>query len=243
MKNIAYLCNAFRKQRELSSAGSERLPYKQRVGGSNPSAPTEKRDDFKIVSFFFVYATLSRAAKIRIIRRLNIFHKTGKPRRNAALSSATCSFGAPTAFNELSAEVCGPQPRPLQTREKRNICGSKNVRLDAPRDGQQPRSQTPSRHSSLETAYLAPRQGIDIIPQFVAVGSAAITIIGRQYMPLTKGTKIILAARLQKQSALRAFIVLAPHGIARRAADIAAVKQVQFSSLKECSRNMRKQDE
>ena len=24
----------------LSSAGSERLPYKQRVGGSNPSAPT-----------------------------------------------------------------------------------------------------------------------------------------------------------------------------------------------------------
>ncbi len=31
----------------LSSAGSERLPYKQRVGGSNPSAPT------KIKSIFF----------------------------------------------------------------------------------------------------------------------------------------------------------------------------------------------
>ena len=27
-------------KRALSSAGSERLPYKQRVGGSNPSAPT-----------------------------------------------------------------------------------------------------------------------------------------------------------------------------------------------------------
>ena len=27
-------------RRALSSAGSERLPYKQRVGGSNPSAPT-----------------------------------------------------------------------------------------------------------------------------------------------------------------------------------------------------------
>jgi hypothetical protein len=26
---------------ELSSAGSEHLPYKQRVGGSNPSAPTK----------------------------------------------------------------------------------------------------------------------------------------------------------------------------------------------------------
>ena len=66
MKNIAYLCNAFRKQRELSSAGSERLPYKQRVGGSNPSAPTENETISKS-SRFFVYATLSRAAKFRII--------------------------------------------------------------------------------------------------------------------------------------------------------------------------------
>ena len=30
----------FWQERALSSAGSERLPYKQRVGGSNPSAPT-----------------------------------------------------------------------------------------------------------------------------------------------------------------------------------------------------------
>ena len=38
----AYLCIAFeRKRGALSSAGSERLPYKQRVGGSNPSAPTK----------------------------------------------------------------------------------------------------------------------------------------------------------------------------------------------------------
>ena len=29
----------------LSSAGSERLPYKQRVGGSNPSAPTKNNRD------------------------------------------------------------------------------------------------------------------------------------------------------------------------------------------------------
>ena len=48
-----YLCTRFREgnmivttitknftRRALSSAGSERLPYKQRVGGSNPSAPT-----------------------------------------------------------------------------------------------------------------------------------------------------------------------------------------------------------
>ena len=30
--------------RAFSSAGSERLPYKQRVGGSNPSTPTRHTD-------------------------------------------------------------------------------------------------------------------------------------------------------------------------------------------------------
>ena len=32
------------KFRAFSSAGSEHLPYKQRVGGSNPSTPTIKAD-------------------------------------------------------------------------------------------------------------------------------------------------------------------------------------------------------
>src|SRR5438045_1912120 len=36
---LNYLCSP--QKRELSSAGSEHLPYKQRVGGSNPSAPTK----------------------------------------------------------------------------------------------------------------------------------------------------------------------------------------------------------
>ena len=35
--------------RELSSVGSERLPYKQRVGGSNPSAPTRLQPSRKMV--------------------------------------------------------------------------------------------------------------------------------------------------------------------------------------------------
>ena len=38
--------------REHSSAGSEHLPYKQRVRGSNPFAPTENEYDFG--SYFFV---------------------------------------------------------------------------------------------------------------------------------------------------------------------------------------------
>ena len=39
-EKLSYLCNRLRKVRALSSAGLEHLPYKQRVGGSNPSAPT-----------------------------------------------------------------------------------------------------------------------------------------------------------------------------------------------------------
>ena len=40
LEGNAYFCTAFKKRRALSSVGSERLPYKQRVGGSNPSVPT-----------------------------------------------------------------------------------------------------------------------------------------------------------------------------------------------------------
>jgi hypothetical protein len=37
-------------KRELSSAGSEHLPYKQRVTGSNPVAPTQYRQGFQRIS-------------------------------------------------------------------------------------------------------------------------------------------------------------------------------------------------
>ena len=49
-----YLCNPFWKDREweFSSAGSEHLPYKQRVGGSNPSTPTSSPEYFG--TFFYV---------------------------------------------------------------------------------------------------------------------------------------------------------------------------------------------
>ena len=39
-----------RKRGALSSAGSEHLPYKQRVGGSNPSAPTTDSFFFRIMA-------------------------------------------------------------------------------------------------------------------------------------------------------------------------------------------------
>ena len=39
-KKTPYLCTRLQKARAFSSAGLEHLPYKQRVGGSNPSTPT-----------------------------------------------------------------------------------------------------------------------------------------------------------------------------------------------------------
>jgi hypothetical protein len=40
------------KKGELSSAGSEHLPYKQRVTGSNPVAPTENKRVSEMELFF-----------------------------------------------------------------------------------------------------------------------------------------------------------------------------------------------
>ena len=44
-------------EREISSAGSEHLPYKQGVGGSNPSSPTNKKPR-KICEAFCFYRNL-----------------------------------------------------------------------------------------------------------------------------------------------------------------------------------------
>ena len=48
---LSYICTRNSAKGELSSAGSERLPYKQRVGGSNPSAPTRLQPSRKMVFF------------------------------------------------------------------------------------------------------------------------------------------------------------------------------------------------
>ena len=41
------------QKREFSSAGSEHLPYKQRVGGSNPSTPTQYQQGFQVIEALF----------------------------------------------------------------------------------------------------------------------------------------------------------------------------------------------
>ena len=55
---ISYLCTPNSK-REFSSAGSEHLPYKQRVGGSNPSTPTDKRS---LMAAFYHFIPYNNAA-------------------------------------------------------------------------------------------------------------------------------------------------------------------------------------
>ena len=46
---LSYICTRNSAKGELSSVGSERLPYKQRVGGSNPSVPTRLQPSRKMV--------------------------------------------------------------------------------------------------------------------------------------------------------------------------------------------------
>ena len=52
-----YLCNRLRQVRAFSSAGLEHLPYKQRVGGSNPSTPTIKQSLTKKFVRLFLFLT------------------------------------------------------------------------------------------------------------------------------------------------------------------------------------------
>ena len=59
-------CTTFASQnkgtREFSSAGLEHLPYKQRVGGSNPSTPTKqtKQEGIERYPLFFVCNTIGK---------------------------------------------------------------------------------------------------------------------------------------------------------------------------------------
>ncbi len=52
LKKTATFAHA-KQQREYSSAGSEHLPYKQRVLGSNPCTPTKKMKQLQRCDCFF----------------------------------------------------------------------------------------------------------------------------------------------------------------------------------------------
>ena len=72
-----YLCNRLRKARAFSSAGLEHLPYKQRVGGSNPSTPTGVFPRGSVFGqtagiFFCPYVNLNHLFRIHILLKKSV---------------------------------------------------------------------------------------------------------------------------------------------------------------------------
>ena len=54
------------KKREFSSAGSEHLPYKQRVTGSNPVTPTLKINHLRVKCKWFFMRFTKKHTKIGV---------------------------------------------------------------------------------------------------------------------------------------------------------------------------------
>ena len=81
-KNRSTFASLSEKERAFSSAGSEHLPYKQRVGGSNPSTPTLPRPlpaVFFIIQHFTILKTNTHLffhRKIPTILYICILNKT-----------------------------------------------------------------------------------------------------------------------------------------------------------------------
>ena len=68
---MSYLCTRLRQVRAFSSAGLEHLPYKQRVGGSNPSTPTTEPASPQDGRLFFVslhFVSYWLNARVRFLR-------------------------------------------------------------------------------------------------------------------------------------------------------------------------------
>ena len=98
MRRLTQLSPKRNEKREHSSVGSERLPYpyKQRVGGSTPSAPTTRKGIFKsscrnVTAFLLYPAAVSGdpqpGKQNLIIRKKNI------PVRKACMQGKFRKFG------------------------------------------------------------------------------------------------------------------------------------------------------
>ena len=63
-KNRCTFASLSGTKRAFSSAGSEHLPYKQRVGGSNPSTPTLRRTTLPFSFFCFSLSCLDCGIRV-----------------------------------------------------------------------------------------------------------------------------------------------------------------------------------
>ena len=64
------------RKREHSSVGLEHLPYKQRVGGSTPSAPTKKALQFYCEAFFIIPRTQRHAISGNFLHATSVAFST-----------------------------------------------------------------------------------------------------------------------------------------------------------------------
>ena len=69
---LSYICTRNSAKGELSSAGSERLPYKQRVGGSNPSAPTTENQPLTVMQVVFLFREHSSVGLERLLDKQEV---------------------------------------------------------------------------------------------------------------------------------------------------------------------------
>ena len=91
--------------RAFSSAGLEHLPYKQRVGGSNPSTPTKtKRGCEKITSFFISHQHLSMK-KVKNSEVLLSYIREGRTMTQREKLWLIVSLSIPSILAQISATV------------------------------------------------------------------------------------------------------------------------------------------
>ena len=69
---LSYICTRNSAKGELSSVGSERLPYKQRVGGSNPSAPTTENQPLTVMQVVFLCREHSSVGLERLLDKQEV---------------------------------------------------------------------------------------------------------------------------------------------------------------------------
>ena len=106
----SYLCSPKPFIRELSSAGSEHLPYKQRVGGSNPSAPTKQTKAVSDDCFFSFILSYLKSSPTPPLQRRGLLYQNAMLCRNRC-AATSCQkhrlVRAPTASGrERRAQRC-----------------------------------------------------------------------------------------------------------------------------------------
>lgn len=72
IKKSLYICTRIQQEGAISSAGSEHLPYKQGVTGSNPVSPTKAKSLYlKAFGFFYLSKTDRKILK-KLAKKLSI---------------------------------------------------------------------------------------------------------------------------------------------------------------------------